>query len=134
MSEITRRARKQRTAMTQAEKLLWNEIRNKQLNIKFRRQYPLIYFNNDTRHCFIADFACLEKNLILEIDGKIHDNQKEYDEMRTHIINHLGFKVIRFKNEEIHSNIEKIIKQIKAELSLPSPVEGEGLGMGESQR
>ena len=113
MSEITKRSRELRKALTTAEKMLWTKLRNKQLGLKFRRQYPIIYFNDTTRCCFIADFACLEKKLVIEVDGEIHNLQKEYDEMRSYIINQLGFTVIRFTNERIYTNIHNVLSEIK---------------------
>jgi len=68
------------------------------------------------RRFFIADFYCHEKKLVLEIDGKIHQRQKDYDQLRTHIINTLGIKVIRFKNEEIEVNLELALDRLKEHL------------------
>jgi len=130
MSEITTRTRKLRKNLTAAEQKLWDAIRNRKLGIKFRRQYPIIYFDKDVRHCFIADFASLEQKIVIELDGKIHDLQKEYDVARSHIINKLGFKVIRFTNENIFSNIETVISELKVVFCSLPHADGEGLGMG----
>ena len=116
MSEITKRSRELRKALTNAEKLLWDKICNKKLGSKFRRQYPIIYFDKASRHCFIEDFACLDKKLVIEIDGGIHDAQRDYDEMRSYIINRRGFKVIRFSNESVYSNIDSIVSEIRLNL------------------
>ena len=100
---------------TQAEAILWECLRNKNLNHKFRRQHII--------DMFIADFICLEKNLIIEVDGGYHNasEQKEADELRTQILNEIGFKVIRFTNEEIITNIDQVIHKINTILkSLPS--------------
>ena len=64
----------------------------------------------------MADFYCHEKKLVLEIDGKIHLGQKDYDELRTHIINALGIKVIRFRNEEIEENFEEVLGWLREHL------------------
>ena len=64
-------------------------------------------FNN------IVDFVCLEKKVVVEVDGKYHDEQKEYDDARTNEIETLGFKVIRFTNEEVLANIDAVIKAIR---------------------
>jgi len=61
---------------------------------------------------FVADFCCAKIKLIVEIDGKIHDNQKEYDEYRTYILNNLGYKIIRFKNHEILHNFPLVVKKL----------------------
>jgi len=100
---------------TQAESILWECLRNKNLTYKFRRQHII--------DMFIADFICIEKKLIIEVDGGYHTTreQKEADEMRTQILNELGFKVIRFTNEEVIGTIDKVLQKIKAVLeSLPS--------------
>jgi very-short-patch-repair endonuclease len=62
---------------------------------------------------FIADFYCAEKRLLIEIDGKIHDEQKDYDKIRTEIIKTQVIKVVRFRNEEIINNIENVIEALK---------------------
>ena len=62
---------------------------------------------------YIADFYCHEKKLVIELDGKIHDNQKEYDEYRTFLINQLGIRVHRIKNEEL-KDIQAVTAKIKA--------------------
>lgn len=100
---------------TQAEAILWECLRNKNLNHKFRRQHII--------DMFIADFICLEKNLIIEVDGGYHNasEQKEADELRTQILNEIGFKVVRFTNEEIITNIDQVIHKINTIVkSLPS--------------
>ena len=100
---------------TKAEAILWECLRNKNLTYKFRRQHII--------DIFIADFICIEKKLIIEVDGGYHNTieQKEADEMRTEILNELGFKVIRFSNEEVIENTDNVIEKITATLeSLPS--------------
>jgi len=95
-----------RKEITIAEKLLWNKLRNKQLEgLKFRRQHPI--------DIFIADFYCHEKKLIVEVDGEIHKYQKEYDEGRTSELEAYGVTVIRFTNDEVINNIKQVIKRIK---------------------
>lgn len=96
--------------MTEAEDILWKHLRNKKLNgLKFRRQHPL--------DIFIADFYCHEKKLVIELDGGIHDilEQKEYDEGRTSELEGKGFKVIRFRNEEIMNDLEDVLNRILAQ-------------------
>ena len=99
---------------TKAEKLFWDHVKNRKFNgKKFLRQHPIHFKLEDTRRCFIADFYCAEHKLIIEIDGKVHDNQKEYDEYRSYALNNFGFKVIRFKNEEILDNINTVLAKIE---------------------
>ena len=119
--ELTRNFRKN---LTQAEKILWDLIRSRKLNgIKFLRQHPIYFKINRIRRFFVADFYCAEARLIIEIDGKIHEKQKEYDEYRTYLLNNLGYKVIRFQNEEVidkTSNVlKKLITSIKDGESIP---------------
>jgi len=110
---LLEKAKEHRKKPTEAEMVLWKFLRAKQLGFKFRRQHPV--------DRFIPDFVCIEKKLIIEVDGKIHDFQKEEDKVRTEILNENGFKVIRFKNEEIICNIDEVVLKIITQLqSLPS--------------
>ena len=104
----------QKKHTTQAESVLWEQLKTKKLGIKFRRQHII--------DMFIVDFVCLSKKLIIEVDGGYHDTpiQKEADELRTKILNEFGYKVIRFKNEDVIGNIEKVLIKIESVLqSLP---------------
>lgn len=104
-------SRSNRTAMTDAEKALWSIIRNKQLGFKFRRQYII----GD----YIADFACIEKHLILEVDGGYHftDEQKKEDEIRTQFLERMGFQVLRFTNGEVIADTDAVAIKIKTILN-----------------
>ncbi|MCA1800807.1 MAG: endonuclease domain-containing protein [Actinobacteria bacterium] len=108
-------ARELRKNSTPAEKMLWAELRNRQVNgIKFLRQHPLIYEEDRGRlHFFIADFYSAEHKLVIELDGKIHEKQKYYDRERDLIIEKLGLKVIRFKNKET-VYMSQLIEKIKS--------------------
>ncbi len=97
--QLTRDLRKRQTV---AEQTLWRELRQRELlGKKFLRQHPIFFDYQGRDAFFIADFYCHEHRLVIEIDGKSHEYQKEYDEFRTHIINAKGIRVVRFKNEEI---------------------------------
>jgi leucyl-tRNA synthetase len=61
----------------------------------------------------MVDFVCLSKHLVIEIDGGIHLQQKEKDALRTQDLNNLGYKVIRFHNEEVYENAAKVAMKIK---------------------
>jgi leucyl-tRNA synthetase len=100
---IKRYARGLRKNQTASEKILWSHLRGKQLGgHKFLRQHPIVYDQKqDQRHFFIADFYCYEKELVIELDGKIHDLQKKYDYNRDLVINKLGLNVLRIKNKEL---------------------------------
>jgi very-short-patch-repair endonuclease len=97
---------------TIAETVLWGYLSNKQLEgIKFRRQHII--------DRFIADFISLEHKLIIEIDGLYHQlpEIKISDKERTEALNHLGFDVIRFSNDEVLNEAEKVKEKIKAHIS-----------------
>ena len=99
--------RELRKELTEAEKLLWEELRNRKLNgLKFRRQHPL--------DKFIVDFYCNEKKLVVELDGGVHDEKinKEYDEARTVMLARLNIIVLRFKNEEVINDMQCVLKKI----------------------
>ncbi len=89
---------------TEAETIIWEYLKNKKTGYKIRRQHIV---DN-----FIADFICLPKKLIIEIDGKIHKFQKEYDQMRTERFKELKFTIIRFTNEEVKENPNEVFLQI----------------------
>jgi very-short-patch-repair endonuclease len=110
-------ARELRRNQTEAEGILWVELRNRKLNgHKFLRQAPLFYFDyGKRRYLFIADFYCAEKKLVIELDGKIHEHTKEYDLNREAVLKERELKVLRFKNEEL-SNIKTVIETIKNNL------------------
>jgi len=113
-SKITLLARELRRKQTPEEKILWETLRNRRLNgLKFLRQHPIVY-EHDLRKglsFFIADFYCAEKRLVIELDGKVHDFQKEYDENRDYILNKLQLKVLRIKNEEL-KDLEAVKRKI----------------------
>lgn len=100
ITEIAREFRKEPTA---SEKLLWEHLRKRRLQgYKFLRQKPFVHEQRENkRYFYIADFYCAELKLVIEVDGKIHDFQKEYDYQRDLVLNGLGLKVLRVKNEEL---------------------------------
>ncbi len=101
---------------TEAEAVLWEELRNKKTGYKFRRQHPI--------DKFIVDFLCLPAKFVIEVDGGIHDNpdQRKYDAKRTARLNELGYRELRFKNEQILDNIKIVITDIQSALSShPTP-------------
>ena len=113
LMKVLQKERKQQT--TEAEQILWEQLKTKKLEFKFRRQHIVDEF--------IVDFICISKRLIVEVDGKYHNTpeQQEADELRTNILEELGLKVMRFTNEEVIGNIEQVTAKITKELeSLPS--------------
>jgi len=89
-----------------AERLLWNTLRSlpNYLNFRFRRQHPL--------HPYIADFACLKRKLIVELDGYSHDFSQKYDAFRDEHLRHLGYTVLRFSNDDVLNNLEGVVATI----------------------
>jgi leucyl-tRNA synthetase len=118
--ELKKRSNELRNNPTEAESVLWKFLKAKQLDGKFRRQH--VIGNN------IVDFVCLDKQLILEVDGKIHEKQIEYDKARTQELKSLGFEVMRFTNEEVLADIDSVIEKIKTALSEKVLPHGEDLG------
>ncbi|KGI59529.1 ribonuclease H domain protein [Prevotella sp. DNF00663] len=106
-------AEENRLCATEAERILWTALRGKQLDTyKFRRQHIIGEY--------IADFVCLHDKLVIEVDGVYHERglQPMHDRERTEFLNSKGFKVIRFKNEDIIANINGVINSIRTELTL----------------
>ena len=103
---------------TEAEKILWKAIRNKNLNgKKFYRQQPIFHDVTGRETFFVADFYCFTDKLIIELDGRCHQYRLEEDKHRTEILNLLGLRVIRFSNDEVINNLGLVINEIKKSLS-----------------
>ena len=103
-------AKKNRREMTESERVLWEELRKLNCGYHFRRQHPI----GD----YIADFACLKKKLVIEVDGGYHNEplQQQNDQWRTEFMESKGYTVIRFNNEEISNNLHEVITRIKEQL------------------
>lgn len=126
-------AKRMRKEPTEAERILWNNLKSKKTGYKFRRQHPI---ENS-----IADFVCLDTWLIIEIDGGYHENteQQKLDKERDAFLKEIGFVTLRFTNDQVTDDIEKVIKTIKdtcdqiknisaqqkATVDSPSPLQGE---------
>ncbi len=119
-------AKENRKNSTEAENIIWQELRNRKIeNYKFRRQHPIAGY--------IPDFVCLEKRLIIEVDGEYHDagEQKKFDVAREQWLNEHQYTMLRFRNDEVLHNSSLVIERIKSELKLkeasssPSPLERE---------
>jgi very-short-patch-repair endonuclease len=125
MVEIAREFRKEPTL---SENILWNALRGKKLDgIKFRRQQPVGYF--------VVDFYNSAHRLVVEIDGPIHQSQKEVDQARQDILEILGLVVLRIDSEIVETNLPKALSMIQSSIRtisqnqkqiIPSPVLGEG--------
>jgi len=108
LAETKARAAELRKNMTVAEKVLWHQLRNRKVNnLKFRRQHP--------GDIFILDFYCHERKLAIEVDGEIHKKelQREWDENRTFILNEFGIQILRFSNDDVIDQTERVINSIK---------------------
>ena len=103
-------AKENRTKMTESESVLWEALRRLHCGYHFRRQHPI----GD----YIADFICLKKKLVVEVDGGFHNNpmQQQNDQMRTDYLERKGYTVIHFKNEEISDDLHEVIMRIKEQL------------------
>ena len=108
-------AKTNRHTPTQAEEILWNALKNKQLGgYKFRRQHPVGVYS--------VDFYCHTSQLVIELDGGYHDapRQKAYDEYRTLELARMGIREIRFRNEDLLNDYWGVLEGIWATL-LPTP-------------
>jgi very-short-patch-repair endonuclease len=108
-------ARNLRRDMTGAERKLWTCLRGEQLDVKFRRQHP---FGN-----YILDFVCLDRKLVVEVDGSQHMDEIACDEERSQKLRDAGFTVLRFWNNEVLNETEAVVQTIWDALnpSLPQP-------------
>lgn len=100
------RAKELRHEMTPAEKILWEELRANKLGVHFRRQQVI--------QGFIVDFYCHKAGLVIEVDGDIHDLQKEEDERREKVLSQMGLRVVRFRNDEVLRDLSAVVNKIKA--------------------
>ena len=103
---LLRLAKRLRQNMTLSEVLLWNEIKNKQLGVRFSRQIPIDEF--------IVDFFCKELCLAIEVDGEshFHDDRPEKDLSRQKRLESLGVEFIRFNDIDIKTNIKWVINEL----------------------
>ena len=98
-------ARQLRKAMSIPEKRLWFALRNRRLaGLKFRRQYTI--------DRFVVDFACVEQQLIVEVDGDSHADRGAYDQQREADLRALGWNIVRASNDEVLRNLEGVLVMI----------------------
>lgn len=115
-------ARDLRKNQTNAERLLWEKLRNRQfIGLKFTRQHPIFYNKKGLKKFIIADFFCNELKLILELDGKIHKKRKDYDTRREELLDAKNVRILRFKNDEIENNIKKSLTKLKRYINKQIP-------------
>jgi very-short-patch-repair endonuclease len=112
-----------RKTETPAERTLWSVLRDRRFHgLKFYRQYPLFVDWMENETFFVADFYCFERNVVVEVDGKIHDYRSDHDQLRTFILNDLGITVVRVRNEEIEQRLYDFIDRLRKLVGVyPSP-------------
>ena len=112
---VHQRARILRKNMTDAERAIWQSVRNRQLGgFKFRRQKPI--------GPFIVDFVCVEKKIIIEVDGGQHALNTEHDDKRSEFLRNKGYKILRFWNSDVLNEKNAVLEEILINLKeTPSP-------------
>jgi very-short-patch-repair endonuclease len=116
MMKAGTRQRELRKAMPEAEHRLWHFLRNRNLcGVKFRRQHPI--------GRYIVDFACIERMVIVELDGGQHNEEEGqiYDKQRTVFLQRCGWRVIRFWNHQVFEAFDAVMEEIYRQLLLPGP-------------
>jgi very-short-patch-repair endonuclease len=106
------KAKKLRKNQTPQEVIVWSRLRNRGFkNLKFRRQYPI--------GKYIVDFICLEKKIIIELDGWQHKEEKQerYDKERSKFLEKLGFRILRFWNNDVNNNLGGVFLKIEESLN-----------------
>ena len=98
--------------MTPAEKILWEELRANKLGVHFRRQQVI--------QGFIVDFYCHQAGLVIEVDGDVHNLQKEEDERREKVLSEIGLRVVRFNNDEVVRDLSAVVGKIREFIIHPS--------------
>ena len=99
-----------RSEMTDAERALWRQLRERQRHgVKFRRQHPI--------GGYIVDFVCLDARLVVEVDGGQHSERAEHDAYRTNVLELYGYVILRFWNNEVLANLAGVVETIEAALA-----------------
>jgi very-short-patch-repair endonuclease len=102
---VTTSSRHLRGSMTPAEHTLWQALQRRQLHgLRFRAQHPV--------GSFILDFYCPSHKLVIEVDGTVHDRQREQDQARTEHLEAYGYTVLRFSNDEVLTDVASVLERI----------------------
>jgi very-short-patch-repair endonuclease len=105
--ELEDAARTMRRQPTRPEEVLWGALQKKQVaGLRFRRQHPV--------DRFVLDFYCPSHKLVVEVDGGVHDEQAERDTERTKVLERYGYRVLRFRNEQVMRELPKVVQEIAA--------------------
>ncbi|SFQ53691.1 endonuclease domain-containing protein [Hymenobacter arizonensis] len=109
--ELKERARGMRRQPTEGEEALWQALRGGQAGAKFRRQHSI--------DRYIVDFVAISAKLVVEVDGGIHDipEQQDYDQGRSAMLAELGYRIVRFSNEQVLASLPEVVDAIKASLA-----------------
>lgn len=107
------RRQKLRREATESEKIIWEELKQSQLGVKFIRQYSI--------KNWVVDFYCPEQKLVIEVDGDVHESTQIADKHRDRFLMSMGMRVIRVKNEEIVDNIGEVVEKIKGYITSGLP-------------
>jgi adenine-specific DNA-methyltransferase len=113
---MKQRARELRRSQTEAERNFWNRVRDRRLSgYKFRRQHPI--------GPFVVDFVCLDRRLIIELDGGQHALDVEEDRKRSLFLESQGYTILRLWNNEVFENMEGVLQTVLSVLNevTPSP-------------
>lgn len=122
-------ARRMRTRPTRTDHVLWQALRRETQGLKFRRQHAI--------GRFIVDFYCVKAQLVVEVDGQIHDHQQAADQERQAYLEGLGIQVLRVANNEVLTALPAVVDRIKEAVEARSvrdtkaPLSSQGEGMGE---
>jgi very-short-patch-repair endonuclease len=109
---VEQAARDMRGLPTAAEEVLWSALRQRQVaGLKFRRQHPV--------GRFVLDFYCPSCKLAVEVDGEVHDQQTERDAERTRALEAYGYRVLRFRNEQVMHELPLVVQAIAAAVVQP---------------
>ena len=122
MRSISPHARPLRQRMTDAERLMWFQLRDRRLGgFKFKRQWTI--------GLHVVDFCCIDRRLVVEIDGGQHHSER--DARRTAALNQAGYRVVRYWNNEVGENLEGVLTDLLAKLQThphPGPLSPAGEG------
>ena len=113
---LVERRRQLRRNQTKAEAVLWSELRGGALGVRFRRQFGV--------DGYIVDFYCPRARLVIEVDGETHSTPKElaYDAERQSCITSLGLRVLRFTNQEVLEDMERVLEVVRDSLEITPPL------------
>jgi very-short-patch-repair endonuclease len=111
------RARQLRKQLTPSERMLWQALRARKLEgYKFLRQHPILVDDNGRETFVVVDFYCAEARLIVEVDGRVHDNQQEHDGARDLATAFGGYRIVRLAAREVEEHLPAVLAQIKREV------------------